>query len=143
DNSTYGLVFVFIQDRRLRADVLFIRAQSTIRADGPPSAQVRSLQLDISLYFDRYRRSGHCALARANRVFGTDKKHIRTKNTVMDKSNDGLGFAFIQDRRLRADVLFIRAQSTIRVDGFSSAQNCNSAATGGVIQVAAYGTSYT
>ncbi|MFH1043509.1 MAG: hypothetical protein V1796_00225 [Pseudomonadota bacterium] len=29
--------------------------------------------------------------ARANRVFGTDEKHIRTENTVMDKSNHGLG----------------------------------------------------
>jgi hypothetical protein len=28
--------------------------------------------------------------ARANRVFGTDEKRIRTKNTVMDKSKDGL-----------------------------------------------------
>jgi hypothetical protein len=28
---------------------------------------------------------------RANRVFGTDEKRIRTKNTVMDKSKDGLG----------------------------------------------------
>jgi hypothetical protein len=28
---------------------------------------------------------------------------------------------------LRADVLFIRAQSTIRADGFSSAQHLNSA----------------
>jgi hypothetical protein len=33
--------------------------------------------------------SGHCALARANRVFGTDEKRIRTKNTVTDKSNSG------------------------------------------------------
>jgi len=32
---------------------------------------------------------GHCALARANRVFCTDEKHIRTENTVMDKSNNG------------------------------------------------------
>jgi len=32
----------------------------------------------------------HCALARANRVFGTDKKRIRTKNTVMNKGNNGL-----------------------------------------------------
>jgi hypothetical protein len=31
----------------------------------------------------------HCALARANRVFCTDEKHIRTENTVMDKSNNG------------------------------------------------------
>jgi len=38
----------FIQDRRLRADVLFIRAQSMIRADGTPSAQAQSPQLDVS-----------------------------------------------------------------------------------------------
>jgi hypothetical protein len=37
----------------------------------------------------------------------------------------------IQDRRLRADVLFIRAQSVIRPDGFSSAQHRNSATAGG------------
>ena len=29
--------------------------------------------------------------ARANRDFGTDEKRIRTKITVMDKSNSGLG----------------------------------------------------
>jgi len=28
--------------------------------------------------------------ARANPVFGTDEKRIRTKNRVMDKSKDGL-----------------------------------------------------
>jgi hypothetical protein len=32
----------------LRTDVLFIRAQSRIRADGPPFAQARSLRLDSS-----------------------------------------------------------------------------------------------
>jgi len=32
----------------LRTDVLFIRAQSTIRADEPPSAQVLSRQFDVS-----------------------------------------------------------------------------------------------
>jgi hypothetical protein len=48
--------------------------------------------------------------ARANRVFGTDEKRIRTKNTVMDKSKSGLGLVFIQDHRLCAD-------------GFSSARN--------------------
>jgi len=127
EKSNNGFGFAFIQDRRLGTDVLFIRAQSTIRADGPPSAQVRSLPLDISVYFDRYRGSGICALARANRVLGTDKKHIRTQNTVMDKSNNGLGFAFIQDRRLRAV-------------GFSSAQNRHTAATRGAIQAAAYTT---
>jgi hypothetical protein len=51
---------------------------------------------------------------RANRVFGTDMKRIRTKDTVMDKSRGGLGWFFLQDRRLRAD-------------GFSSAQQRNSA----------------
>ncbi|MBI5911390.1 MAG: hypothetical protein HY848_15745 [Betaproteobacteria bacterium] len=60
--------------------------------------------------------------ARANLVFGTDEKRIRTKITVMDKSNNGFGFAFIRDPRLRTDVLFIRAQSTIRADGPPSAQ---------------------
>jgi hypothetical protein len=34
---------------------------------------------------------GHCALTRANPVFGADEKRIRTKNTVMDKSKGGLG----------------------------------------------------
>jgi len=29
--------------------------------------------------------------ARANRVFCTDKKRIRTENTVMDKNKEGLG----------------------------------------------------
>jgi len=33
----------------------------------------------------------HCALARANRVFRTDEKHIRSENTVMLKSKNGLG----------------------------------------------------
>jgi len=42
--------------------------------------------------------------ARANRVFGTDEKHIRTENTVLDKSNHGLGLllskiATLQQRR--------------------------------------------
>jgi len=36
-------------------------------------------------------KSGHCALARANHVFGTDEKRIRTKNMVIDKSNNALG----------------------------------------------------
>jgi len=31
-----------------------------------------------------------CALARANRDFGTDEKRIRTKITVMDKNKSGL-----------------------------------------------------
>jgi len=34
----------------LRADALFIRARSVIRADGPPSAQALSPQLDVFPY---------------------------------------------------------------------------------------------
>jgi len=57
---------------------------------------------------------------RANRVFGADEKRFRTKNTVMNRSEGGLGF--IQDRRLRADRFTVRAQSAIRADGPPSAQ---------------------
>jgi hypothetical protein len=42
---------------------------------------------------------------RANRVFCTDEKRIRTENTVMDKNNKGLGLLL----------------STIRADGTPSA----------------------
>jgi hypothetical protein len=41
-------------------------------------------------------KSGHCALARANRVFCTDKKRIRTENTVTTKSNNGLGLSLYE-----------------------------------------------
>jgi hypothetical protein len=53
--------------------------------------------------------------ARANPVFCTDEKRIRTENTVMDKNRGGLDF--IQDRRLCTD-------------GFSSVRNRRSARTG-------------
>jgi hypothetical protein len=33
---------------------------------------------------------------RANPVFGTDEKRIRTKNTVMDKGKGGLGWPLYQ-----------------------------------------------
>jgi hypothetical protein len=33
----------------------------------------------------------HCAISRANHVFGTDEKHIRTKNMVMDNSKVSAG----------------------------------------------------
>jgi hypothetical protein len=33
----------------------------------------------------------HLRAARANHVFCTDKKRIRTENAVMDKNKDGLG----------------------------------------------------
>jgi hypothetical protein len=92
-------------------DVLFIHAQSVIRADGPPSAQVRTPQLDASSCLrSSMSAGGRCALARANPVFGTDEKRIRTKNTVIDKDRDGVGLVFIRDRRLRTD-------------GFSSVRN--------------------
>jgi len=42
-------------------------------------------------------KSGHCALARANRVFCADEKRIRAENTVLDKSNGGLGLYKIAD----------------------------------------------
>ena len=73
--------------------MFFIRAQSAIRADGAPSAQVRSLQLEVSSYV---RRIGARPLRapRANRVFGTDEKRIRTKHTVMDKINCSAGVLF-------------------------------------------------
>jgi hypothetical protein len=38
----------FIQDRRLRADGFIIRAQAAIRADGTPSAQFLSPQIDVA-----------------------------------------------------------------------------------------------
>jgi hypothetical protein len=58
--------------------------------------------------------------ARANRVFCTDEKRIRTENTVMNKSKDSAGISYkIVDW---ARMVFIRVQSTIRVDGPPSAQ---------------------
>jgi len=79
-----------IQDRRFGTDVLFIRAQSAIRADGPPSAQALSPRLDEPPAYAVVGVRGLRA-ARANRVFCTDKKRIRTENVVMDNSKGGLG----------------------------------------------------
>jgi hypothetical protein len=39
--------------------------------------------------------------ARANHVFRTDKKRIRTENAVMDKTKDGLGLLFCTRSQLR------------------------------------------
>jgi len=64
-----------------------------------------------------------CALARANRVFRTDEKRIRTENTVMVNTKHSMGF-YPRSSIARGWIL-IRAQSTIRADGFSSAQNRN------------------
>jgi len=86
---------------------------------------LRRLAIDEVLNTVRMARADLRA-TRANRVFCTDEKHIGTENTVMVNTKTRRG-GFIQDRRLRTDVLFIRAQSTIRADGFSSAQYRNSA----------------
>ncbi|MDP2640588.1 MAG: hypothetical protein Q8Q16_07970 [Betaproteobacteria bacterium] len=81
---------VFLQDRRLCTDVFFIRAQSAIRADGAPSAQVLSPQFEV---FSGIRNVGVRALRapRANHGFGTDEKRIRTKSMVLDKNKPGSG----------------------------------------------------
>jgi len=55
--------------------------------------------------------------ARANRVFGTDEKRIRTKNTVMDKNKYGLGLHLS------------KIADCVRIC-FSSARNRRSARTG-------------
>jgi len=65
--------------------------------------------------------SGHCALARANPVFGTDEKRIRTKNTVLDKNKDR-GRGFHPRSPIVCGPLLVRAQSVIRADGPPSAQ---------------------
>jgi hypothetical protein len=39
--------------------------------------------------------------ARANRVSGTDEKHIRTRNTVMDKTKGGLDWLLCKIEPMR------------------------------------------
>jgi hypothetical protein len=77
-----------------------------------------------------------CAL-RAPTAFSARMKNASAQKTRLWIKPRMTRVAFIQDRRLRADVLFIRAQPTIRADGFSSAQLqfCNE---GGAIQVTAH-----
>jgi hypothetical protein len=72
--------------------------------------------------------------ARANLDFRTDKNHPYENQGYM-KNRYGSGF--IQDRRLRADSLFIRAQSTIRADVFSSAPIPDSAKDGALAHCSA------
>jgi hypothetical protein len=67
-------------------------------------------------------KRNHCALARANPVFGTDEKRIRTKNTVLDKSNKAAWVCFYTRSPLAHGRLFVRAQAVIRADGTPSAQ---------------------
>jgi hypothetical protein len=70
---------------------ILVRTQSAIRADGPPSAQARAPQFEVSSDACRCRQAGIARAPRANHVFGTDEKHIRIENMVIDKSNNGLG----------------------------------------------------
>jgi len=55
------------------------------------------------------------------------------KTRLWIKATAAWGVVFIQDRQSRADVLFIRAQLTIRADSFSFAQHRNSATTMGAV----------
>jgi hypothetical protein len=65
-------------------------------------------------------RARICAL-RAPTVLSARMKSVSARKTRLWLTPD-TAWGFIQDRRLRADVLFIRTQSGIRADGFSSAQ---------------------
>jgi hypothetical protein len=56
--------------------------------------------------------SARCALARANHVFGTDEKRIRTKYMVMDKSNHGSGL--LSSAHHRASVTTGRLSEPLR-----------------------------
>jgi hypothetical protein len=67
-----------------------------------------------------------CALRAPTVFFGTDKDHPYQKIRFWLTPNAAWGV--IQDRRLRTDGFIIHAQSTIRADGFSSAQYRNSEA---------------
>jgi hypothetical protein len=67
----------------LRAEVLFIRAQSTIRADGPPFAQEPPSQCKLPAYILGVVVERPLRALRANRLFCADEKRIRTDNTVM------------------------------------------------------------
>jgi hypothetical protein len=91
-----------------------------IRRDLP-----RGISSEVDLYtapqFQTLAKSGHCALARANPVFGTDEKRIRTKNTVLDKSKNPW-VCFHTRLPIAHGRLFVRAQSVIRADGTPSAQ---------------------
>jgi hypothetical protein len=63
---------------------------------------------------------------RANRDFGTDEKRIRTKITVMDKSNNGLGLFLFKIADCVRTAFRPCAIGDSSADGFSSAQHRNS-----------------
>jgi hypothetical protein len=64
---------------------LFVRAQSVIRADGSPSAQVQIAAARCVLQRPQMSVRDHCAL-RAPTLFSVRIKIIRTENTVMNKT---------------------------------------------------------
>ena len=81
----------FIQDRRSRTDCFSsVRDRRSARTGRRP----RKLDHRSSSMFPHQRRSAkyHCALSRANRVFCTDEKRIRTENTVMKETRTARGF---------------------------------------------------
>jgi hypothetical protein len=72
------------KDRRFRTDVLFIRAESAIRADGcrPRKLErdrptIRSASVELTIH--------HCALRAPTALFARIRS-IRAKNAVIDKS---------------------------------------------------------
>jgi hypothetical protein len=68
-------------------DRFIVRATSPIRADGTPAAPAPRQLFKVSTSV----AARPLRALRANRVFHTDKKHIRMKNTVLDKTDDGTG----------------------------------------------------
>jgi hypothetical protein len=69
---------------------------------------------------------GHCAL-RAPTFLSVRIKTIRTEKTVTEQNKDSAGF--FTRSPIAYGRFFFRAQSAIRADGFSSAQQRNSATT--------------
>jgi hypothetical protein len=82
----------FIQDRRLCADGFCPRAIGDPR--GRDAGRASAINTDRPACLLQPVAFGCCALSRANREFGTDKKRIRTKFTVLDKSKRGLDAFF-------------------------------------------------
>jgi len=70
------LVVVFIQDRQLCADGFIVRAQLTIRADGPPAAPDLRLHFDTVGFVERRLRA-----PRANPVFRYGRKTCPYRKT--------------------------------------------------------------
>jgi len=59
---------------------------------------------------------------RANRVFATDEKRIRSKNTVLIKSKDGIGFLYKIVDCARMRFSSVRNRRSARTDSSSAQQ---------------------